>query len=235
VGTSEQDRGNEDIGRNLRELRKARDLTLSGISSVTGVSISALSKIENGLVSPSFDVMKRICDGLDIAIEDLVAPRSRHAAVLSSGRRTLTRRSEGAHFTSGQYDYKAHATELSRKGMVPFEMRIRARSVEEFDHWSRHNGEEFVYVLQGSIEVHTDQYAPFRLDAGESAYFDSGMAHLYISVSAEDATVLSISYDPEQGRRHLSRFMNEAARPVDLEEPRKVGTTVGGKRRVTSS
>ena len=62
--------------------------------------------------------------------------------------------------------------------------------------------------------MHTEFYEPFRLEAGESAYFDSSMAHLYVSVTDEDARVLSVSYDPEQGKRHVSAFMNASARPV---------------------
>jgi transcriptional regulator with XRE-family HTH domain len=214
-GQHVSDRG---IGPQLKAARKALKLTLSQTSKRTGVSVSGLSKIENGLVSPSFDVIKRICDGLDLPLEELVAKERVAAggpAVL--GRKTATLRGEGARFTSGQYDYCAHATELSRKGMVPFEMRVRARSIDEFDHWSRHNGEEFVYVLTGAIEVHTEFYAPFRLNIGESAYFDSSMAHLYISVSEEDARVLSVSYDPEQGLRHVSTFMNASARPEPVD------------------
>lgn len=199
------------IGARLRALRRSRDLTLAQTGQMTGVSISALSKIENAQVSPSFDIIKRICDGLNIPLEELVGQQAPMAPVL--GRKTITRSGEGVSFTSGQYDYKAHATELSRKGMVPFEMRIRARSIDEFDHWSQHNGEEFVFVLSGEIEIHTEYYAPFRLGTGESAYFDSSMAHLYVSVGDEDAKVLSISYDPEQGRHgEISAFMNASAR-----------------------
>ncbi|MEP9355489.1 XRE family transcriptional regulator [Xanthobacter sp. KR7-65] len=208
----------EQIGQHLRRTRKERRLTLTAVGQMTGVSPSALSKIENGLVSPSFDIIKRICDGLDLPIEDLVAPGVPQEQPQVLGRKTTTRGGDGARFTSGQYDYRAHATELSRKGMVPLEMLVRARSVEEFDHWSRHNGEEFVYVLSGAIEVHTEFYAPFRLEAGESGYFDSSMAHLYISVSPEDARVLSVSYDPEQGKRQLSAFMNASARPIAAKE-----------------
>lgn len=205
----------EPIGPKLKDIRKARRLTLTQASQMTGVSVSALSKIENALVSPSFDIIKRICDGLDLAIEDLVShsePESAGHQVF--GRKTTTLRGEGSRFTSGQYDYVAHATELSRKGMVPLELRVRARSVDEFDHWSRHNGEEFVYVLAGAIEVHTEFYAPFRLLQGESAYFDSSMAHVYVSVSEEDARVLSVSFDPNQGKRPVSAFMNASARPI---------------------
>lgn len=212
--TQEYGDGHEQIGPHLKRTRKARKLTLTAVGQMTGVSASALSKIENGLVSPSFDIIKRICDGLGLPIEDLVAPGGPQDQPQVLGRKTTTRGGEGAHFTSGQYDYRAHATELSRKGMVPLEMLVRARSVEEFDHWSQHNGEEFVYVLSGAIEVHTEFYAPFRLEAGESAYFDSSMAHLYVSVTQEDARVLSVSYDPEQGKRHVSAFMNASARPI---------------------
>jgi transcriptional regulator with XRE-family HTH domain len=200
------------IGLRLNDVRHGLHLTLSEVSRRTGVSISNLSKIENDQVSPSFDVLKKICDGLEISIEDFVRPGEKS---LVSGRKTATHLDEGVHFTSGQYDYKAHATELSRKGMAPLEMLVRARAVEEFDHWSRHSGEEFTYVLSGEIEVHTEHYAPFRLVAGESAYFDSSMKHLFISVSDDDARVLSVSYDPRQGVERIAELMHPGAKRID--------------------
>lgn len=209
----------EGIGSRLREMRRRLNATLAEISERTGVSISALSKIENHQISASYDILKRICDGLDIGIEDLVAPG---ATSVVSGRKTSTRIGEGARFTSGQYDYRVHASEISRKSMMPLEMVVHARSVEEFDHWSRHRGEEFVFVLSGRLEVHTEHYAPFQLDMGESAYFDSSMRHLYISLGSEDARVLSISHDPgavhPQGAVHADRtaaFMHPSAREVN--------------------
>ena len=202
------------IGVRLKEIRRALDKTLAQVNEMTGVSISNLSKIENNQISPSFDIMKRICDGLGVSIEDLV--RSGVKSVVS-GRKTTTRRGEGDYFTSGQYDYRAHASELSRKGMVPLEIQVHARKVEEFDHWSQHRGEEFVYVLSGAIEIHTEHYAPFRLNRGESAYFDSNMRHLYLTVSKEDAKVLSISHDPGTPEG-IAQFMNAAARQVERPE-----------------
>ena len=213
------------IGLRLYEVRRGLRLTLAEVSRRTGVSISNLSKIENDQVSPSFDILKKICDGLEISLEDFVRPGEKS---LVSGRKTATRLREGVHFTSGQYDYKAHATELSRKGMAPLEMWVRARSVDEFDHWSRHSGEEFAYVLSGEIEVHTEHYAPFRLAVGESAYFDSSMKHLFISVSDEDARVLSVSCDPKVGVERIAQFMHPGAKPVeDNDAPPKL--RAGGK------
>jgi transcriptional regulator with XRE-family HTH domain len=202
------------IGARLKEIRRTLDRTLSQVSDATGVSISNLSKIENNQISPSFDIMKRICDGLGVSIEDFVHPGEKNVV---SGRKTTTREGEGDHFTSGQYDYRAHASELSRKAMVPLEILVRARSVDEFDHWSQHRGEEFVYVLSGAIEVHTEHYAAFRLERGESAYFDSSMRHLYVSVSKDFARVLSVSTDPGT-REPISRFMNPSARQVERPE-----------------
>ncbi len=198
------------VGARLKEIRRTLDRTLAEVSQATGVSISNLSKIENNQISPSFDIMKRICDGLGVTIEDFVRPGTKSVV---SGRKTTTRRGEGDYFTSGQYEYRAHASELSRKGMVPLEIVVHARSVEEFDHWSQHRGEEFVYVLSGAIEVHTEHYAPFRLERGESAYFDSSMRHLYVTVSKEDAKVLSVSHDPG-APEGIAQFMNSSARSV---------------------
>lgn len=221
---TESAKSKSQIGLRLNDVRHSLRLTLSEVSRRTGVSISNLSKIENDQVSPSFDILKKICDGLEISLEDFVRPGEKS---LVSGRKTATRLDEGVHFTSGQYDYKAHATELSRKGMVPLEMLVRARLVDEFDHWSRHNGEEFAYVLSGEIEVHTEHYAPFRLVAGESSYFDSNMKHLFISVSDEDARVLSVSYDPRQGAERIAEFMHPGAKPIDEDDaqPRPLRVT----------
>lgn len=205
----------QQIGVRLREVRHGLGLTLSEASRDTGVSISNLSKIENGQVSPSYDILKKICDGLRIPLEDFVRPGEKS---LVSGRKTATKLDEGVHFTSGQYDYKAHATELFHKGMVPLEILVHARSVAEFDHWSQHEGEEFTYVLSGEIEIHTEHYAPFRLRTGESAYFDSSMRHLFISVGPEDARLLSVSHDPRTSGEKIARFMNPAAKQVDEAE-----------------
>ena len=199
------------IGERLKEIRRTLDRTLAEVSQVTGVSISNLSKIENNQISPSFDIMKRICDGLEVSIEDFVRPGKKSVV---SGRKTLTRAGDGDFFTSVQYDYRAHANEISNKSMVPLEIQVRARKASEFDHWSQHRGEEFAFVLSGAIDVHTEHYAPFRLAAGESAYFDSSMRHIYLSVSKGDARVLSISHDPASVQ-HISNFMNPAARQVD--------------------
>ena len=69
--------------------------------------------------------------------------------------------------------------------------RILTKSLEEFGERVRHAGEEFIYVLTGRVEVHTEFYEPAILAPGECIYFDSNMAHAYVVASGcDEATVL---------------------------------------------
>ena len=86
--------------------------------------------------------------------------------------------------------------------MVPILVRVKARSIEEFGDLLRHSGEEFIYVLEGTIEVHTAVYEPVVLKAGESIYLDSSMGHAYISVGEGQAKILGVysGADPNLSR-----------------------------------
>jgi transcriptional regulator with XRE-family HTH domain len=206
------------IGERVKALRLDRGLTLSEVAERAFVSTSNLSKIERGDVSPSFDIVMRICGGLGVAIEQIVKPGPK---IDVSGRKTVTHRGEAVAFSSPQYDYKAHSIEISRKNMIPLEMWVSARSPDDFAQWSQHSGEEFIYVIEGSIEVHTDHYAPFVLISGESAYFDSSMKHVYVSVGEGAAHILSISYDGRASERaSLESFLNPGARSPQV---RRIG------------
>ena len=62
--------------------------------------------------------------------------------------------------------------------------------MDEFDGWVRHDGEEFLYVLTGVVQLFTEFYEPVEMRRGDSAYYDGSMGHNVISVSDEDATIL---------------------------------------------
>ena len=70
---------------------------------------------------------------------------------------------------------------------------ISSNPVEAFGELVRHPGEEYVYVLDGSIEVHTEFYDPVVLEKGESIYLDSQMGHAYVvAEGCDEATVLGV-------------------------------------------
>ena len=178
------------LGRRVRQIRQSRNWTLEEASRRTGLARSTLSKIENEQMSPTFDAVQKLAQGLDIDVPQLFAPPRRQA---SAGRRTITRTDEGQSHPTATYEHELLCTDLTNKRMVPFKSRIRARSFADFADWVRHDGEEFVLVLSGAVELYSEYYAPVGLNTGDSAYFDSAMGHALVSVSEEDAQVLWVT------------------------------------------
>jgi len=72
---------------------------------------------------------------------------------------------------------------------------VKARSVAEIARESQHPGEEFVYVIRGRIQLHTEFYEPTLLEEGDSAYYDSSCAHAFVNAGDGEAIVLSVSRD----------------------------------------
>ena len=176
-----------DLGRRVRAARLAHDLTLETASRLCGVSRSTLSKIENGLMSPTFDVLQKIVVGLKIDLGELFGSTPK---VNASGRRALTRKDAGQRHAYRGYQMELLATDLAHRAILPFRIRITAHTLDAFDDWGRHEGEEFLYVISGSVCLYSELYAPTHLNAGDSLYFDSRTGHAAVSTSEEDAEVL---------------------------------------------
>jgi hypothetical protein len=84
--------------------------------------------------------------------------------------------------------------------MIPVLTRIRAKSVGEFGELVHHSGEEYIYVLEGRVEIHTEFYDPLVLEAGESIYIDSNMGHAYVAAEGcDEATVLGVCSSADEG------------------------------------
>jgi transcriptional regulator with XRE-family HTH domain len=181
-------------GAAIRALRTQKGWTLAQVAARTGLPISTISKLENDKMSLTYDKLTRIASGLDVEIAQLLSADTAGSAsaARSSGRRSVTRALEGKVIDTGQYFYRYLATDLLNKHFVPIVGEVRARSLEEFGELIKHTGEEFVYVLEGALELHTSLYAPLRLQAGDSVYFDSEMPHAYIAAAPGRCSILSI-------------------------------------------
>ncbi|MBE3639107.1 helix-turn-helix domain-containing protein [Mangrovicoccus algicola] len=178
-----------EVGRRLRARRKECGWTLGDLSERSGVSVPAISKIEIGQSSPSFDTLMRLIRPLQLNFVEILDPPTESAP---SGRLTSTRIGEAERHSTDHYDYEVHSSNLRGKVMVPLKMRIRTHEVPPPDEWSIHRGEEYIYVLSGTLGLHTQHYAPLVLKVGESAYLDSTMRHAFTSEGPEDAEILSI-------------------------------------------
>jgi len=179
-----------DLGARVRGLRKARSWTLEQAAKQAGLARSTLSKIENGQMSPTYEALKKLAVGLEISVPQLfTAPRRDQV----SGRMSVTKSGEGAAHATATYEHELLAETLTKKQMLPYRARVRARSMDEFDGWVRHDGEEFLYVLTGVVRLFTEFYEPVDMRRGDSAYYDGSMGHNVVSISDEDATILWVT------------------------------------------
>lgn len=190
------------LGDRLRQLRKQNGWTLNQVSAMTTLATSTLSKVENNQTSLTYDNLLKLAEGLGVDIAELFATDEIRPI---SGRRTITRHGEARPQPTPNYDYDYHSTDLLRKRMVPIFVRVKARTLEEFGDLLRHSGEEFIYVLEGAIEVHTEFYEPVVLKTGGSIYLDSSMGHAYVSIGDGNAKILGVCSGP--GSNHAEAIL----------------------------
>jgi len=176
----------------LKGLRLANGWTLAEVSRRTGLPVSTLSKVENDKMSLSYDKLARISRGLDIDIGQLFSSEVTPSLSLATGRRSITRAGEGRVIETETYITTYCATDLLNKRFVPLIAEVHARSTSEFSEMIRHPCEEYAFVLEGTVELHTDLYAPLVLETGDSIYFDSGMGHVYVNIGPGRCRVMSI-------------------------------------------
>ncbi|MDR0809647.1 MAG: XRE family transcriptional regulator [Gemmobacter sp.] len=178
------------LGIRVRELRKARGWTLEQAAAQAGLARSTLSKIENGQMSPTYEALKKLAEGLAISVPQLFTPPSRAQV---NGRLAVTKSGEGQAHATATYEHELLTASLRGKQMLPYRARIRARDPAEFGGWVRHDGEEFLYVLTGIVRLYSEFYEPVDLRRGDSAYYDASMGHNVVSLSEEDATILWVT------------------------------------------
>ncbi len=180
------------IGEALRERRGYHGWTLSDVAAKTGISKSTLSKIENDLISPSYQSILQLCAGLGIEIGDLVSGSNSKGEDLRrlTGRRSVSHGEAGLVMADDNFTYTYFCTDIAHKRIIPMMIEVRANSLNEVGGLWNHVGEEYVYVLEGAIELQTELYEPTILSKGDSAYFDSTMGHAYLATGDQPAKLL---------------------------------------------
>jgi transcriptional regulator with XRE-family HTH domain len=179
------------LGNIMRALRTRKGWTRKEMSERTGIPLSTLAKVEHDQLTLSYDKLLQISQRLTMRMSELLAQGD------AAESRLMTRRSIGTldnavRVNSPNYDYYFLCPDLRKKRMIPIFGRPHARTLEEFGELVRHAGEEFIFVLTGRVEVHTEFYEPVILETGQCMYIDSGMGHAYLlGPGCEEASVLS--------------------------------------------
>ena len=223
------------LGSLLRALRLRNKWTLKEMSQRTDIPVSTLSKVEHDRLTLTYDKLVQLSQRLNIRISELFADTTTGTAEPAvTARRSIGRTEDAVRVNTKNYDYYYFCPELRRKRMIPIVTRIRAKSAEEFGSLVHHSGEEYVYVLEGSIKVLTEFYDPVVLKVGESIYLDSNMGHAYVTAEGgEEAVVLGVcsSTDESLLESLLSLHGDSATTPAKSDRTHSVNRLSKSRKR----
>ena len=222
------------LGRLLRGLRMRNDWTLKEMSKRTGIPLSTLAKVEHDRLTLTYDKLLQLSERLKIRMSELFAEPAEGPEPAVTARRSIGRIDRAVRVNTKNYDYYYLCAELRRKRMIPVLTRIRAKSVGEFGELVHHHGEEYIYVLEGRVEIHTEFYDPLVLEAGESIYIDSNMGHAYVAAEGcQEASVLGVCSSAEEGLMEslLELHGEEGIQPSAAPDPVRLSSVAPAKKR----
>jgi len=179
------------VGENVKKIRDKRGLSLKDISQRTGLDVSLLEEIEQGKVSPPLGIIIKLAKALDMKMGYFIsgAENQSYTIVRKDDRKVISRYDTKKSDKYG-YEFISLAPKKKDRHMEPFIVTLEP-SVEEEP--STHDGQEFIYVLQGSMEVRLDKEIHI-LEAGDSIYYDSTVPHLVKCYGKEKTRILAVLY-----------------------------------------
>ena len=172
------------VGKKIRKIRLEKKMTLDQVANETGCSVDYLKTVEGGKEMPAVGTLLRISRALEIDSGMLLREQeeARDARAEAYAKRT------------DNYAYTTLTPGAEKKHLKAFRIRIDANK-EHKGVGYQHEGEEFVYVLSGQVEIMVGDHVN-RLGPAESVHFNSGIQHHMRNVGDEDAELLVVLYNP---------------------------------------
>jgi DNA-binding XRE family transcriptional regulator len=163
------------IGRQVRELRKRQRLTGTDLAVQTGLSVGMLSKIENGVISPSLTTLQTLANALGVPLIQLFSgyEEPRGAMHVKSGRAVQIERAGTR--AGHQYHFLGHIGSNTSGVVVEPYLIVLTTESDRFPTF-QHEGIEILYMLEGRVDYrHGDQI--YELEPGDSLIFDADAPH----------------------------------------------------------
>jgi transcriptional regulator with XRE-family HTH domain len=182
------------LGSLVSAIRRSRSWTLKQMSEVVGIPLSTLGKVESDKLSLSYDKIQMVAQRLGLSMADFFAQGDGggRGSKPVTARRSLTGTGNSVTIETQNYRYDYLCSDLTHKRMVPMITEVKARTVEEFGEPVSHPGEEFLFVMEGAIQVNLEFYTPTILKQGQGIYIDSQMRHSYIRHNCDRAVILGV-------------------------------------------
>jgi len=179
------------IAEKIKSIREEKGLSLQELSKITGYSSAILSQIENHLESPSLGTLFKIAKGLGVDIGVFFGVEGKDSFC-------ITKKGEGekvARFASKDgitrygYNYKSLGMGKKNRKLEPFIVTLEPETIKNEKPYA-HEGEEFIYVLEGKVEITIGENKDI-LEPGDSIYYDSTVPHM-VRCLGEKAVILAV-------------------------------------------
>jgi transcriptional regulator with XRE-family HTH domain len=184
------------IGVKVKLVRENRKLSIEDVSERTNLSVEQIESIENGSLVPNLTPLIKIARVLGVRLGTFMDDDENLGPVVTRAKeeKSVTRFSDRGNAINSDLDFYTLAQNKAGRHMDPFVIDIFPTSEEEVK-LSTHEGEEFLYVLEGEVEVKygKDTYV---LKTGDSIYYESIVAHHVHSYGNEKAKILAVVYTP---------------------------------------
>ncbi len=182
--------GEVKVGEKIKELRESRGLTLQEIADKTGFSTAYLSQIENHLISPPLGAIMKIANSLEIEIGRLFNQTNKAPfTIVRKDERMPTSRVASKEGVRYGYSYESLAPDKINRKMEPFLVSLEPDSKKGVPY--NHEGEEFLFVLEGKVEIHLGAYTD-TLEPGDSIYYDSTVPHRVSCAEDKPAKIIAV-------------------------------------------
>lgn len=172
------------IGKRIRRARLGKKISLDTMANETGLSKELIKKIESGKQRPSVGTLLQISRTLHIDSSFLLKEQDDTAQARS---KAYTKRTDN-------YAYTPLTPSAENKHLKAFRIVVEAQSSHDGVGF-QHEGEEFVYVLKGKVEVQVGDHVN-KLKKGDSLHFNSGIKHDLRNVGKTDAELIVVVYAP---------------------------------------
>jgi len=189
---------NKIIGAKIKNIRESKQLTVEETAKRSGLSAEQIERIENNVDFPSLAPLIKIARVLGVRLGTFLDDQTELGPVVCHKEERDEANSIG--FTNESslgkkhMDYHALSQDKSGRHMEPFYIDITPSDKNE-NIPSTHEGEEFIYVLEGSVEVNYGMHN-YILNAGDSIYYDSIVSHHVHAGDNKPAKIIGVIYTP---------------------------------------
>lgn len=183
------------VGEEIKKVRERLPLSLKELSEKTGYSESILSQIENHFISPPLGALLTISKAMGISVGKLLGEKKEEPFVIErKGQETPVSRVASKEGINYGYSYKSLGMGKKDRHFEPFLITLEPTPIKH-EGLSVHEGEEFIYVLKGSMEVQLRDFKEM-LKEGDSIFYDSNIPHRVSCGDGKPATILAVIWSP---------------------------------------